>query len=234
MLKIVQRRRRLWIIDRFLQSVALDHREELGQWIRRKLDGEKGVKKETKRVQKIIDACAVEEHVLREEWNHQVETQTSIRARESILFAYDVNTDHLCLPDAPARLKKEVDAVLSLQTEIGSLEKTLEDTRGHLSHLGTSAKGVKASLTALTECQAGLVAQVEQLYASLNVQEKFPELAGVDVEFVRTLLLARDMKINIRKRSIGSFMEWERLDQAAGGKHQALGVSYSLLINNYD
>lgn len=122
------------------------------------------------------------------------------------------------------RLKKEVDAVLSLQTEIGSLEKTIEDTRGLLSHLGASVGEVKASLKALTECQAGLFTQVERLYASLNIQEKFPELEGVNVEFIRTLLLARDMKINIRKRAIGSFMEWERLDQAAGGKHQALGT----------
>ncbi|KAF7981244.1 hypothetical protein HWV62_34613 [Athelia sp. TMB] len=200
------RRRRLWIIDRFLASVAQDHREELGQWIRHKLDGEKGIKKETARAEKVVEACAVEEDVLRKEWEDQVETQTSIRAH------------------APARLKKEVDAVLSLQTEIGSLEKTIEDTRGNLSHLGASAKDVKASLNALTQCQAGLYTQVERLYASLNVQDKFPELAGVDVEFVRTLLLARDMKTNIRKRAIGSFMEWERLDQAAGGKHQALGT----------
>lgn len=40
---------------------------------------------------------------------------------------------------------------------------------------------------------------------------------------MRTLLLARDLKINIRKRAIGSFLEWEKLDQAVGGKHQALG-----------
>lgn len=135
------------------------------------------------------------------------------------------------LLDAPTRLKKEVDAVLSLQTEIGSLEKTIEDTRGCLYLLGAPPKEVKACLGALTESHAGLLAQVEHLYSSLNIEEKFPELSGVDVEFVRTLLLARDMKINIRKRSIGSFMEWEKLDQAAGGKHQALGALYSLLIH---
>lgn len=79
-------------------------------------------------------------------------------------------------------------------------------------------------LGALTDSHTVLLAQVESLYSSLNIQDKFPELTGVDVEFVHTLLLARDMKINIRKRAIGSFMEWEKLDQAAGGKHQALGA----------
>lgn len=54
-----------------MESVAQDHREELGQWIKRKLDGEKGIKKETKRVQKIIDACAVEADVLCKGWDAQ-------------------------------------------------------------------------------------------------------------------------------------------------------------------
>ncbi|KAF7972323.1 hypothetical protein HWV62_18424 [Athelia sp. TMB] len=200
------RRHRLWIIDRFLASVAQDHREELGQWAKRKLDGEKGIKKETQRATETIEACAVEEDVLRSEWVHQVETQTSIRTH------------------APVRLKKEVDVVLSLQTEIGALEKTIEDTRTSLSQAGVSTKDVKSSLCGLMECQSGLQAQVERLYASLNIQDQFPELAGVNIEFIRTLLLARDMKINVRKRAIGSFMEWERLDQAAGGKHQSLGT----------
>ena len=220
----IQRRRRLWIIDRFLASVAQDHREELGQWAKRKLDGEKGIKKETQRATQTIEACAVEEDVLRSEWAHQVETQTSIRTRTSNLALLNNHPDKYPL-DAPARLKKEVDAVLSLQTEIGTLEKTIEDTRTSLSQAGVSTKDVKSSLCGLMECQSGLQAQVERLYASLNIQDQFPELAGVNVEFIRTLLLARDMKINVRKRAIGSFMEWERLDQAAGGKHQSLGAS---------
>jgi hypothetical protein len=36
--------------------------------------------------------------------------------------------------------------------------------------------------------------------------------------------MARDLKINIRKRAVGSFFEWERLDQAVGGRNQALGT----------
>jgi hypothetical protein len=69
---------------------------------------------------------------------------------------------------------------------------------------------------------------VEALYASLNVHESFPELQGMDLEFVRTLLMARDLKINIRKRAIGSFFEWDRLDQAAGGRDQTIGMQVSL------
>ncbi|KIK20357.1 hypothetical protein PISMIDRAFT_105942 [Pisolithus microcarpus 441] len=36
--------------------------------------------------------------------------------------------------------------------------------------------------------------------------------------------MARDLKINIRKRAIGSFFEWDKLDWAAGGKDKSLGT----------
>ncbi|KAM6496640.1 hypothetical protein JOM56_007113, partial [Amanita muscaria] len=62
------------------------------------------------------------------------------------------------------------------------------------------------------------------LYASLNIPEQFPNVQGLDLEFLRTLMMARDLKINIRKRAIGSFFEWDRLDQAVGGRQQALGM----------
>ncbi|KAI6003806.1 hypothetical protein EDD15DRAFT_2360083 [Pisolithus albus] len=36
--------------------------------------------------------------------------------------------------------------------------------------------------------------------------------------------MARDLKINIRKRAIGSFFEWDKLDRAVGGKDKPLGT----------
>lgn len=66
---------------------------------------------------------------------------------------------------------------------------------------------------------------MEELYASLNVHDSFPELANVDLEFVQILLMARDLKINIRKRAIGSFFEWDKLDRATKGRQQPLGES---------
>ncbi|KAG6824286.1 hypothetical protein H0H92_007329 [Tricholoma furcatifolium] len=66
--------------------------------------------------------------------------------------------------------------------------------------------------------------KTELLYSSLNVHDAFPELRNVDYEFVRLLIMARDLKINIRKRAIGSFLEWDKLDQAVGGREQSLGT----------
>ena len=82
------------------------------------------------------------------------------------------------------------------------------------------------SLEILSKLETGqerLKEKVELLYASLNVHSSFPELEGIDLDFIRILLMARDLKINIRKRAIGSFFEWDKLDQAAGGRDQAIG-----------
>ncbi|KAF8993326.1 hypothetical protein BDQ17DRAFT_1392690 [Cyathus striatus] len=83
---------------------------------------------------------------------------------------------------------------------------------------------LKKELDTVLNLQEQLKEKVEELYASLNVQDSFLELYGVDLTFVRTLLMARDLKINIRKRAIGSFFEWDRLDQATGGKDKPLGT----------
>jgi len=37
--------------------------------------------------------------------------------------------------------------------------------------------------------------------------------------------MARDLKINIRKRAIACFFEREKLDRAVGGKQNPLGTS---------
>jgi hypothetical protein len=47
----------------------------------------------------------------------------------------------------------------------------------------------------------------------------------MSLDFVRTLLIARDLKINIRKRAIASLSECDKLDRAVGGKTNPLGMS---------
>lgn len=121
---------------------------------------------------------------------------------------------HSSHTDAPARLKKELDSVLKLQS-------TIDTTDDAISRLADRFS--KSTLESLNRTQERLKEKVEHLYSSLNIPESFPELEDIDLEFVRLLVLARDLKINIRKRAIGSFFEWDRLDQAAGGRQQAIG-----------
>lgn len=78
-------------------------------------------------------------------------------------------------------------------------------------------------LLELCQTQEKLKEKVEELYTSLNVHDAFPKLANVDLEFVQILLMARDLKINLRKCVIGSFFKWDKLNQAMKGHHQLLG-----------
>jgi hypothetical protein len=86
------------------------------------------------------------------------------------------------------------------------------------------------TLEALERGHDRLMAKVEVLYASLNIHDQFPELEGINLDFVRLLLMARDLKMNIRKRAITSFFEWDKLDRAVGGAQQALGKSFIPVI----
>lgn len=83
---------------------------------------------------------------------------------------------------------------------------------------------VREYIASLKRSHARVVEKTEDLYASLNVPQEYPELEGLPLNFVQVLLLARDLKINIRKRAIGSFFEWDKLNRAAGGRDQPLGA----------
>jgi len=73
---------------------------------------------------------------------------------------------------------------------------------------------------------------VDRLYASLDIPQRFPPLQGISFDFIRILLLACDLKVNIRKRAIASFFEWERLDQVtiAAVNGFAIGGGLSLAM----
>jgi len=126
--------------------------------------------------------------------------------------------------DAPKRLKKQLDTVISLQSDLDSTERALRSTRTAMENnsedVGNEALTV---LQGLERAHGLLMEKVDALYASLNVHERFPELDGVNFKFIRLLILARDLKINIRKRAIASFFEWDKLDRAIGGGQKPLG-----------
>lgn len=120
------------------------------------------------------------------------------------------------------RLKQELDSILNLQAELDSLDKSIEATKRALSQ-GKSPLEASHLLPELTITGDKLRTQADQIYDSLNVQNRFPELKKCSFEFVRILLILHDLKINIRKRVVGSFFEWDKLDQAVGGRQQTIG-----------
>ncbi|KAH7905205.1 hypothetical protein BJ138DRAFT_975864, partial [Hygrophoropsis aurantiaca] len=199
------RKRRIWLLDRQAMAIGEELRKDLGDWIRRR--AKRGVQMQQTKADHILEECGIPLEELKELWRQQKASQLSLRAH------------------APVRLKKELDTVLVLQAELDASDKALQSTRAVIA--GSPDKISTDTVSALESLERGhdrLVSKVETLYASLNVHEKFPELKDVNLEFVRTLLMARDLKINIRKRAIGSFFEWDKLDQAVGGQQQALGT----------
>ena len=140
--------------------------------------------------------------------------------------------------DAPARLKKQLESLFKLQTEIETCQKTLEGAKAAIAEAGKTAEAKKAMLskTLISKMEAQhaeLLSDIDKLYATLNIQDEFLELDGVSYQFVLKLVLAHDLKINIRKRAVGSFFEWDRLDQAVGGRNIALGKwQFRILIYN--
>ncbi len=132
--------------------------------------------------------------------------------------------------DAPARLTKELETVLGLQTELEIVQSALDTTQAVLTK-ADSSPDISETLEDLQRTHARLQRKVDGLYTSLNVQESMPLIKGVTMDILRILLLARDLKINIRRRAINMFFEWERLDQATGGREAALGLYAAKLSN---
>ncbi|KAG6839934.1 hypothetical protein C0991_010226 [Blastosporella zonata] len=196
------RHRRIWMLDRQVRFIGLEHRDGLGTWLKRRL---KGVEEQGAGARGAMKDCRVAVEVLHEQWADQRQAQLSIRAH------------------APTKLKKELDSVLTLQGQMEAIDQAIHALRSELSTADAPPTSLKL-LSNLQQTQEEFKEQGEALYSSLNVHDSFPELANIDLDFVRVLLTARDLKINIRKRAIGSFLEWDKLDQAVGGRtklHQA-------------
>ena len=112
--------------------------------------------------------------------------------------------------------------MLGLQSNIDTVEATLTSTRSTVAHHKIPPEALQA-IESLKRNPACLLQNVKLLYTSLNIGNTFPELEGLSLDFVCTLLLAWDLKINIHKRAVANFLEFDKLDRAVGGKQNPLG-----------
>ncbi|KAJ2911799.1 hypothetical protein MD484_g8611, partial [Candolleomyces efflorescens] len=187
---------------RFREGLGLsdaDSRDHLGAWMNRRYHD---VESRMAKYKLQMAESGIPESELRELWKEQRAAQLSIRAH------------------APSKLKKDLDKLIAIQGDLDRIENTIKDATlalGRRPQLMSSLKG-------LTTVYEELSGKLDTLYASLNITESFPALRGLPFDVVHKLLLARDLKINIRKRAIGSFFENERLEQASGGRHESLGT----------
>ncbi|KAJ7454650.1 hypothetical protein FB451DRAFT_1517175, partial [Mycena latifolia] len=192
--------RRIWMIDQYTAFVNEEGRSNLGSWIHRQ--EHRNLTRKRRAANKVLAECGVSIEELRRNWAEQKAAQTSIRS---------------------LRLRRELDKVLSLQAQIDAVEQSIADVKNTIKGPDASPDSI-GLLRSLTRTNETLNTQAEALYASLNISQSFPELQNLPLEFVRMLVVMRDLNINIRKRAIGSFYEWETLDRAVGGRREALGT----------
>ncbi|KAJ7834258.1 hypothetical protein B0H14DRAFT_2363941 [Mycena olivaceomarginata] len=196
--------RRVWTIDQYTSFVNQEGLSSLGAWLHQQQT--KNLTKKRRATEKTLAECGVPEAELRVQWAAQRAAQTSARSH------------------APARLRRELDKVLKLQDQIDAIEKSILDAKQSITSGGNASADSLVHVRKLESTRATLSSQAEALYASLNIHRSFPELQGLSLDFVRTLLIMRDLKINIRDRAIESFYEWETLDRAVAGKREPLGT----------
>ncbi|KAF6759812.1 hypothetical protein DFP72DRAFT_1166659 [Ephemerocybe angulata] len=203
-LRMVLRNKRIFLLDRHLKSLGFEMRANLGNLLTDKM--QKNIPKHRLTAETMLERCAMSVPDLRREWEVQKQSQTSVRAHPE------------------NQIKKELDSILKLQTNLDAVEKSISETRNFVENKHGGSHSSEDILDDLGKQQNDLMDKVEQLYASLNVDESFPELIGIDLDFVRKLLLLRTLKINIRKRAIASFFEWDKVNQAKGGKGPTIGT----------
>ncbi|KAF7293403.1 hypothetical protein MIND_01117300 [Mycena indigotica] len=194
--------RRIWTIDQYVAFVNEDGFYNLGNWIVRQ---DKNCANKYKAARMTLLRSGVPISELRTEWEAQRLAQSAIRRH------------------APKRLQRELDKVIALQAQIDLVEKSILEVRQTIPG-DRSANDTKQLLRQLETTHSELSQQAEALYASLNISGIYPALEGLPPEVARLLLMMRDLKISIRRKAVGSFQEWETLDQAVSGRREPLGI----------
>ncbi|KAJ7275583.1 hypothetical protein B0H12DRAFT_1228041 [Mycena haematopus] len=194
--------RRIWMIDRFGMFLNEENQENLGAWIERQ---QNKMERKHRSSVRTLRECRVPEAELRNQWRDQKQAQSSIRSY------------------APVRVRRQIDKVVTLQTQINGVEKTIADVKLVISNSSDST-GSLSLLRNLRSTHEKLSQEADELYASLNVCGAFPELGNLPRPFAHLLLMVHNLKGVIRKRAIASFQEWEELDRAVGGRREPLGT----------
>ncbi|PPQ76972.1 hypothetical protein CVT26_007834 [Gymnopilus dilepis] len=193
--------RRLWLTDRQLSFIASESLDNLGSWIKHRLEG---ATSQQDRAECTLSKIQLEIDDIRKQWQLQKETQLSVKPRAHI------------------QINKELDALLSLQGHWDSAENAIQVAAEALK----TSKATKSlnMLKAIQETHEQNSRDLEKLYVSLSNDKSPLQVKKAEPEFRQALRLAHDLKITIRRQAISSFFEWDRLDQAVGGRNSALGT----------
>ena len=117
---------------------------------------------------------------------------------------------------------------MTLQANIDNVERSIASVEKMLTTAPRSRRrAVKASLRELRTTHQTLSNKADELYASLNIGENFPDIAELGIDFVKTLVMCHDAKRIVREKATGRTFEVRNLMRAVGGRAPSLGKSLS-------
>jgi hypothetical protein len=85
-------------------------------------------------------------------------------------------------------------------------------------------------ISRLEEIKTVFQTQVDDLYISLGIQKEYPALKDVDAKFVKSLLMCRDAKIELRRVATCYLSASESINDAAGGANDPIGAYLYLFM----
>ncbi|KAF8911099.1 hypothetical protein CPB84DRAFT_1842351 [Gymnopilus junonius] len=140
----------LWLTDHQLSAIALELKDDLGDWLQRQQRC--GMQEQSRKAKAIIEKSGMMEAELHAQWELQKSAQISVRAHKSNhTLHYHVIIDLFI--DAPSCMKKELEAILSLQTDLEAVEKAKNTAKTMLA-ASSAPDESKKILTALEEFNA--------------------------------------------------------------------------------
>ncbi|KAI6039373.1 hypothetical protein EDC04DRAFT_2568472, partial [Pisolithus marmoratus] len=186
----------IWLLDCHATAIGYEMWMEPGNWIWHCL--RKGVHKQGSATQEVLDNCGMSITELWEQWTSQRAVQLSIRAHMYKFLKPKISYSQLTPLDAPVKLKTELNTVLTLQANLDTTTKVVQGAWATIEK-GNVTPDILDTLASVEHSHTRLIIKAEALYSSLNVHKQFPQLTNVSLDFVHTLLMAHDLKINIFK-----------------------------------
>jgi hypothetical protein len=220
-----QRTRRKWIIDRQTGFVAEELKEDLGDWVRRQL--ESNIPRHEDESHTLIADCDLTIAELRHEWETQYAMQTSVRQCTYRSFT-DLSTDTFTTwsltitIDTGKLLENRLNKISSWQSQLYDCNEEFARVISRFTKEDDTPEN-RDYILRLEKVKVQFQEKVNNLYVDLGLVKEYPALASVNGDFVKTLLLCRDKKIELRKAATSVLNEMSNLDDAAHRNHNPLG-----------
>ncbi|KAI9464332.1 hypothetical protein HD554DRAFT_2206255 [Boletus coccyginus] len=151
----------IWLLDRHAAAIGHEIHADLGEWIKRWLFH--GIEDQGSTARWLVKDSTHSIDRLRKQWSLQKKAQLSIHA--------------------PVHLKKQLDMIITLQSDLDTTEKALQATRNSIANDPIVSESLEV-LDGLEHTYSQLMTKVDMLYALLNIQDQYPELDDIRFDIV--------------------------------------------------